>query len=91
MQDFEFMFLNIYFMNTKALLSNFQKNFRARVSGQNQDRSGKYSTFFTDSTKIPLKGNFIKENNFKDKTENISFWNMWQQELQTQKKKHLKD
>ena len=36
------------------------------MSGQNQDRSGKYSTFFTDSTKIPLKGNFIKENNFKD-------------------------
>jgi len=53
-------------MKAKAVLSNFQKIFRTRVSGQNQDRSGEYSIFFTDSTKIPLKGNFIKENNFKD-------------------------
>lgn len=53
-------------MKAKAVLSNFQKIFRTRVSGQNQDRIGEYSIFFTDSTKIPLKGNFIKENNFKD-------------------------
>ena len=45
------------------MLSNFQKIFRARVVRTKKEVV--YIVFFfflIDSTKIPLKGNFIKEN-----------------------------
>lgn len=61
------------------------------MSGQNQDRSGKY-IFFTDSTKIPLKGNFIKENNFKinESRKHKLFVICDSRNSKHKKKKHLK-